>query len=163
MSGTLSQDLFKAISIHGLVQERRNSIANALELCLSCTKPSITIWNLCESWRFSLSFLLQCWHGSSRNPHFNILWMTSVNIYENCETFLTLLKPRSWKALGWVGLWGYLWWAPSGKRKDHHGSALDGTVSDITQILAYLVHNMSRSQLYLGFGHFGWLPSFFGQ
>ena len=121
MSGTLSQDLFKAISIHGLVQERRTSIANALELCLSCTKPSITIWNLCESWRFSLSFLLQCWHGSSRNPHFNILWMTSVNIYENCETFLTLLKPRSWKALGWVGLWGYLWWAPSAKRKDHHG------------------------------------------
>ena len=30
-----------------------------------------------------------------------------------------------------------------------------------TQILAYLVHNMSRSQLYLGFGHIGWLSSFF--
>ena len=29
--------------------------------------------------------------------------------------------------------------------------------------ISYLVHNMSRSQLYLGFGHFGWLPSFFGQ
>ena len=43
------------------------------------------------------------------------------------------------------------------------GSALDGAVFDITQILAYLVHNMSRSQLYLGFGHFGWLPSFFSQ
>ena len=43
------------------------------------------------------------------------------------------------------------------------GSALDGVVFDITQILAYLVHNMSRSQFYLGFGHFGWLPSFFGQ
>ena len=42
------------------------------------------------------------------------------------------------------------------------GSALDGAVFDIAQILAYLVHNMSRSQLYLGFGHFGWLP-FFGQ
>ena len=40
------------------------------------------------------------------------------------------------------------------------GSALDGAVFDITQILAYLVHNMSRSQLYLGFGHFGWLPFF---
>ena len=26
---------------NGLVQERRNSIANALELRLSCTKPSI--------------------------------------------------------------------------------------------------------------------------
>ena len=43
------------------------------------------------------------------------------------------------------------------------GSALDGAVFDIAQILAYLVHNMSRSQLYLGFGHFGWLQSFFGQ
>ena len=43
------------------------------------------------------------------------------------------------------------------------GSALDGAVFDIAQILAYLVHNISRSQLYLGFGHFGWLPSFFGQ
>ena len=35
------------------------------------------------------------------------------------------------------------------------GSALDGAVFDIAQILAYLEHNMSRSQLYLGFGHFG--------
>ena len=35
------------------------------------------------------------------------------------------------------------------------GSALDGAVFDIAQILAYQVHNMSRSQLYLGFGHFG--------
>ena len=26
--------------IDGLMQERRNSIANALELCLSCTNPS---------------------------------------------------------------------------------------------------------------------------
>ena len=43
------------------------------------------------------------------------------------------------------------------------GSALDGAVFDIAQILAYLVHNMSRSQLYLGFGHFGWLTSFFGK
>ena len=27
----------------GLVQERPNSIANALELCLSCTNPSICV------------------------------------------------------------------------------------------------------------------------
>ena len=40
------------------------------------------------------------------------------------------------------------------------GSVLDGAVFDIAQILAYLVRNMSRSQLYLGFGHFDWLPSF---
>ena len=25
------------------------------------------------------------------------------------------------KYLGWVGLWGFLWWAPSAKREDHHG------------------------------------------
>ena len=49
------------------------------------------------------------------------------------------------------------------KGKTTTGSAMDGAVFDIAQILAYLVHNMSRSQLYLGFGHFGWLPSFFGQ
>ena len=50
---------------------------------------------------------------------------------------------------------------PGGKTTT--GSALDGAVFDIAQILAYLVRNMSRSQLYLGFGHFGWLPSFFSQ
>ena len=67
-----------------------------------------------------------------------------------------------------------LWWCGWGCEVScggHHrpigktttGSALDGAVFDIAQILAYLVNNMSRSQLYLGFGHFGWLPSFFGQ
>ena len=29
--------------IEGLVQERRKSIVNALELCLSCTNPSICV------------------------------------------------------------------------------------------------------------------------
>ena len=38
---------------------------------------------------------------------------------------------------------------PTGKTTT--GSALDGAVFDIAQILAYQVHNMSRSQLYLGF------------
>ena len=28
---------------------------------------------------------------------------------------------HSIRLLGWVGLWGFLWWAPSAKRKDHHG------------------------------------------
>ena len=37
------------------------------------------------------------------------------------------------------------------------GSALDRAVFDSAQILAHLVHNMSRSQICLGFGHFGWL------
>ena len=62
----------------------------------------------------------------------------------------------------------YYWTKTSGFCQDlpwiyTMGSALDGAVFDIAQILAYLVHNMSRSQSYLGFGHFGWLPYFFGQ
>ena len=39
----------ESLHIDGLVQERRNSIANALELLLSCTNPSIygiKIWNV---------------------------------------------------------------------------------------------------------------------
>ena len=50
---------------------------------------------------------------------------------------------------------------PSAGGKTTTRSALDWAVFDITQILAYLVHNMSRSRLYLGFGHFGWLTFFF--
>ena len=70
--------------------------------------------------------------------------------------------------------WGTIWggWGCEVSCGGHHrlnrlrgktttGSALDGAVFDIAQILAYLVHNMSRSQLYVGFGHLGWLPSFF--
>ena len=59
-------------------------------------------------------------------------------------------------------------WGCEVSRGGHHrqrgktitGSAMNGAVLNFTQILTYLVHNMSRSQLYLGFG---WLPSFFGQ
>ena len=78
-------------------------------------------------------------------------------------------KPAMVKIMAWCRMWGFLWWAPSAKtlRKDHHRvssgwSSTPGAVLGFIQILAYLVHNMSRSQLYLGFGHFGWLPSFFG-
>ena len=35
-----------ALHFHGLVQERRNSIANALELHLSCINPSISFWQV---------------------------------------------------------------------------------------------------------------------
>ena len=38
---TLEICLNRAVYIDGLVQERRNSIANTLELRLSCTNPSI--------------------------------------------------------------------------------------------------------------------------
>ena len=39
--------LLKSMLVHinGLVQERRTSIVNALELCLSCIYPTIWIWD----------------------------------------------------------------------------------------------------------------------
>ena len=89
---------------------------------------------------------------------------------------------HSWTAYGWswrsdqynhskLSHWCGGGWGCEVSCGGHHrprgktttGSALVGAVFDIAQILAYLVHNMSRSQLYLGFGHFGWLPSFFSQ
>ena len=49
---------FTVPHIDGLVQERCNSIANALELCLSCTKSSI--WRL-GTFRFHLQVLFYKW------------------------------------------------------------------------------------------------------
>ena len=44
---------------------------------------------------------------------------TGVDRMPWCET---LWKWVNWMLCwGWVGLWGFLWWAPSAKRKDHHG------------------------------------------
>ena len=63
----------------------------------------------------------------------------------------------------WSGVGGAVRFLVVGTIGQEERPALDGAVFDIPQILAYLVHNMSRSQLYLGFGHFGWLSSFFGQ
>ena len=96
-----------------------------------------------------------CW----LHMHASSLWETRYNVTSSLIGWSHTQNDPCWRHWrGWVGLWGFLWWAPSAKRKDHH--ALDGAVFDIAQILAYVVHNMSRSQLYLGFG---WLPSFFGQ
>ena len=43
----------------------------------------------------------------------------------------------------------------NGHHQQGQQSAPDVAEFDLAQILAYLVYNMSRSQLYLGFGHFG--------
>ena len=47
-------------------------------------------------------------HDPNPNMYDYMLWII---------TYSTLLFERR----GWVGLWGFLWWAPSAKRKDHHG------------------------------------------
>ena len=52
-----------------------------------------------------------------------------------------------------------LWWPLSAWKKSHHRFSANGAVFNLGQILAYLVHFITRPQLYLGFFHFGW-PSF---
>ena len=60
--------------VDGLVQERCNSIANALELCLSCTNPSM------------LFFAIPCPHRDSLMATFLILmayskWSTQDDLF----------------------------------------------------------------------------------
>ena len=38
-----------------------------------------------------------------------------------CDVMVSLKYANSAVYRGRVGLWGFLWWAPSAKRKDHHG------------------------------------------
>ena len=41
-----------------------------------------------------------------------------------CSNKPALVQIMAWHwtdDTGWVGLWGFLWWAPSAKGKDHHG------------------------------------------
>ena len=103
------------------------------------------------------------WPEAHTTFHKNIA--TDIFIHDDI-TFISYLTKVCFLAIGnhSIEIRSLIRWLhhrPRGKTTT--GSALDGAVFDIAQILAYLVHNMSRSQLYLGFGHFGWLPSFFGQ
>ena len=47
--------------------------------------------------------------------------VTSQEHYGVSSHHDSLFNNFSKLTMGWVGLWGYLWWAPSAKRKDHHG------------------------------------------
>ena len=94
----------------------------------------------------------------------DILQMTFWNAFSimKIDDFTAEFVPET--PSSWWGGWGCEVSCGGHHRlrgKTTTGSALYGAVFDIAQILAYLVHNMSRSQLYLGFGHFGWLLSFF--
>ena len=60
-------------------------------------------------------------------------------------------------------------WAPSAKRKDHHGvssgwsSVWHRSNTDLSSTQYEQIPMYVSVSVYLGFGHFGWLPSFFGQ
>ena len=71
--------------IDGLVQERRNSIANALELRLSCTNPSICVrgWTLGYHRNQQVEDILACLKNSRNHIVICMLW--------NCDRiFITL-------------------------------------------------------------------------
>ena len=61
---------------NGLVQERRNSIANALELRLSCITPSCPQWN----WQFSdfnVQLLFNLTKENARTPQY---WLLCIGV-----------------------------------------------------------------------------------
>ena len=115
-------------------------------------------------WSLHKTRSTQTWWKSSRDTGQFYICRQNAKNYSQKHQFLHIVETETYEIHqgGWgceVSCGGHH--RPKGKTTT--GSALDGAVFDIAQILAYLVHNMSRSQLYLGFGHFGWLPSFFGQ
>ena len=48
------------------------------------------------------------------------LWLL-IHVFQVFLVGMCDFCPVSGLLWGWVGLWGFLWWAPSAKRKDHHG------------------------------------------
>ena len=73
--------------------------------------------------------ITHCW-GSLKKYKCLLPWIINQPPGENMLVLLASIPlaktplTRSvilWLCRGWVGLWGFLWWAPSAKRKDHHG------------------------------------------
>ena len=87
--------------IDGLVQERRNSIANALELHLSCTNPSIQWWGYDIKTFSALLDLYDKNQGLSDSPHkgpvmwschmFSLLWA-----WRSCWTNSQVVHELRW-------------------------------------------------------------------
>ena len=87
---TSSQTIHVYLNIYGLVQERRNSIANALDLRLSCTNPSIYMIFI-----FTFSFLIVV-------PLYQIIISRFYVEYKMCTNDAQIdqwpLKSRGWQS-----------------------------------------------------------------
>ena len=57
------------------------------------------------------SYPNQCWLNLNKILPWVLCWKYPWHVF-----FFFFLG-----GVGWVGLWGFLWWAPSAKGKDHHG------------------------------------------
>ena len=92
---------------------------------LSCSHLSRVGWPIGPCW------IAQPRNGShlvTRRPlihstgvalsHGHVIDDMSMHAYFSC---VCVCIYTSCTIAGWVGLWGFLWWAPSAKRKDHHG------------------------------------------
>ena len=71
------------------------------------------------------SSLVQVVACLATNHYLNQWWYSSLT-YIYIYATLGLNELRGYwlhfgHMLGWVGLWGFLWWAPSAKRTNHHG------------------------------------------
>ena len=143
--------------------------------CLHSVRPSRISFPLCSAYSFGwiplmLIHIIKQLQKACRDQNFlqnfKIGFFGIFFLICNFDFVLSWLGGWGWGVGGggWGGVWGGFEVScgghhrPSGKTTT--GSALDGAVFDIAQILAYLVHNMSRSQLYLVFWPF-WLTLFF--
>ena len=66
--------------VDGLVQERHNSIANALELCLSCTNPSIWHRSCIPDCDSALGQVMAWWF-------FRVSWVNTLRLRQNGPNF----------------------------------------------------------------------------
>ena len=67
--------------------------------------------------------LFSFWNKIS-GDHLNVNISSYDNHYRDYhykDTYVYNGNPKLETGRGWVGLWGFLWWAPSAKRVDHHG------------------------------------------
>ena len=138
-------------------------------------------------WRRALMFSLICaWMNGSVNnreagdlrrhrAHYDVIVMCAHDCLSKIEPARLIISSRPpgtmrrlpWQLgikQGWVGLTGFLWWASSAKRKDNHGvsSGWSSTWFHSNTGLSSTPYELIPI-IYLGFGHFGWLTSFFGR
>ena len=66
----------------------------------------------------SLAFVRGIHRGPVNSPH---KWPVARKMFPFDDVIMDSESFDFCYAMGWVGLWGFLWWAPSAKRKDHHG------------------------------------------
>ena len=99
------------------------------------------MWSVCDWWGTVVlaGFIhVQSFHWFLSNASSHLVKPSGKKLRMNLSIAYTVSNAVRWshslssgshkgsqrgspQGLGWVGLWGFLWWAPSAKGKDHHG------------------------------------------